>query len=351
MTDVYVVVPDGIDDPARPSGGNVYDRQVCRGLSALGWTVRERPVPGAWPDPDSDARAAVAGALAAVPDETVVVIDGLIASSVPEVLAPEAGRLRLVVLVHMPLGAGPADDGVRSRERAALHAAAAVVATSEWTRQWLIQAYALPAPDVHVVLPGVSARDLVTGTPSGRELLCVAAVTPGKGHDVLLDALAALTDLPWQCACVGSQEVAPAFAEELVRRVRREGLSERVQFTGPLVGDDLDRAFAAADVLVLPSRAETYAMVITEALARGLPVIASDVGGVSEALGIAIGQGQPGLLVAPGDPQALAAVLRRWLVDTELREQLREAAQRRRATLTDWSVSAERLAWVLKETA
>ena len=60
MTDVYVFVLGGIDDPARPSGGNVYDRQVCLGLTGLGWSVHERPMSGAWPDPGSDARAAVA---------------------------------------------------------------------------------------------------------------------------------------------------------------------------------------------------------------------------------------------------------------------------------------------------
>ena len=51
MTEVHVIVPEGIDDPARPSGGNTYDRRVCRGLAALGWTVHEHAVPGAWPRP------------------------------------------------------------------------------------------------------------------------------------------------------------------------------------------------------------------------------------------------------------------------------------------------------------
>jgi glycosyltransferase involved in cell wall biosynthesis len=311
--------------------------------------VNEWLMSGAWPTPDGPARAALAAALADLPDEALVVIDGLIGSAVPEVLVPEAGRLRLVLLVHMPLGIASNDQGVLERERRTLQAAKAIVATSEWTRQWLIQTYALPA--VQVVTPGVSAAGVAAGSPNGAELLCVAAVTPGKGHDVLLEALATLTDLPWQCACVGSREVAPGFAEDLVRRADRDRIGDRVRFTGPLVGADLDRAFAAADVLVLPSRAETYAMVVTEALARGIPVIASDVGGVPEALGDGVGHGRPGLLVAPGEPQGLATALRWWLVDGDLREQLRSAALRRRASLTDWSVTAEQISWVLKESA
>ena len=110
VTAVHVVVPDGIDDPARPSGGNVYDRHVCRGLSALGWSVHEHAVPGGWPRPDAASFAALAGVVERIPDDAVVLLDGLIASTAPEVLVPQARRLRLVVLVHMPLGHRPADD-------------------------------------------------------------------------------------------------------------------------------------------------------------------------------------------------------------------------------------------------
>ena len=68
MTEVHVVVPEGIDDPARPSGGNAYDRQICRGLTALGWSVHEHAVPGAWPQPDGAAHAALARAVGGIPD-------------------------------------------------------------------------------------------------------------------------------------------------------------------------------------------------------------------------------------------------------------------------------------------
>ena len=110
-------------------------------------------------------------------------------------------------------------------------------------------------------------------------------MTSDKGHDVLLDALATIADLPWHCVCVGSLDRDPAFVEELRRRALAGGLADRVRFPGPRTGADLDRSYAAADLLVLASRAETYGMVVTEALARGLPVVAADVGGLTEALG------------------------------------------------------------------
>ncbi len=330
VREVHVIVPEGIDDPARPSGGNTYDRQVCRGLAVLGWAVHQHPIGSA---------AALARVLARIPDGAVVLLDGLIASPAPEALVPHAPRLRQVVLMHMPLGDW--------REREVLAAAAAVVATSAWTRRRLGELYALPADRVHVAEPGVDAAGLAPGTAAGDALLCVAAVTPAKGHDVLVDALATATDLSWRCACVGSLDRDPAFADGVRRATRTKGLGDRVRFPGPRTGPELDRTYAAADLLVLASHAETYGMVVTEALARGLPVLAADVGGVNEALGKAQDGTRPGLLVAPGDPAALGAALRNWLGDAELRGRLRRAARERRASLRGWPATTSVLSGVL----
>jgi glycosyltransferase involved in cell wall biosynthesis len=315
VTEVHLVVPEGIDDPARPSGGNVYDRKVADGLAALGWTVHEHAV--------SDVTETVRG----LPDGAVVLLDGLIASDAPEALVPHAQRLRQVVLMHMPLG--------HQREREVLEAAAAIITTSEWTRRRLEALYALPA---YVAEPGVDAADLAPGSAAGGALLCVAPVTREKGHDVLLDALATVAE-PWHCTCVGSLARDPEFAA-----AQR---NDRVRFLGPRTGADLDSAYAAADVLVLPSRAETYGMVITEALARGVPVIASDVGGVTEALGHGRNGTRPGLLVPPGDAPALGAALRAWLGDAGLRGRLRRAARERRESLRGWSATSSVISGVL----
>lgn len=354
MNAVHVVVPDGIDDPARPSGGNTYDRRICGGLAATGWSVHEHPAPGSWPWPGAPARATLADVIGRIPDGAVVLIDGLIASTVPEVLVPEAARLRLVILVHQPmvdgwLGDQPADS--RTQECSVLSAAAAVVTTSTWTRRWLLDRYALRPAQVHVAEPGVDAADLAPGTAAGGELLCVAAVTPGKGHDVLLAALAMVRDLTWRCVCVGTLTRDPGFVDRLVRQAREGGIGQRVRFTGPRSGAALDASYAAADALVLATRAETYGMVVTEALARGLPVVATTVGGLPRALGRGTHGSRPGLLVPPGDPQAFAAALRCWLGDTDLRQRFRSAAQERRATLAGWSATSVRISRVLAEVA
>jgi glycosyltransferase involved in cell wall biosynthesis len=335
--EVHVVVPEGIDDPRCPSGGNTYDRRVCAALSAAGWTVTTRTVTcdltgvmGATPS------GAVAEALVGVPDGAPVLVDALVAD---ESLVPAGRRLRTVVVVHMPTGS----DG----EARVLRSAAGVIATSAWTRRWLLASYGLGTDRVHVARPGVDRAGAAPGTSEGGRLLCVGRVTREKGHDVLVEALASVVDQCWHCVCVGPLTRDPEFVAGLRRQLRDLGISDRVALTGPLVPSALERLYARADLAVLASRAETYGMVVTEALARGIPVLAADVGGVPEALGTAPDGRRPGLLTPAGDPGALAAALQRWCGDPSLRQSLRDAARARRESLAGWSATADRVAAVL----
>jgi glycosyltransferase involved in cell wall biosynthesis len=332
VNELHVVLPNDIDDPATPSGGNTYDRHVCHGLAAAGWTVREHAVFGAWPRPGLAERAELARVLSALPDGAIVLLDGLVASAAPDALVPEARRLRLVALVHMPL-----DDDA---EGEALAATTAVVTTSAWTRRRLLDRYGLPADRVHVAAPGVDPAPVAPGSAAGSALLCVAAVTPHKGHDQLARALASIADPPFRCVCVGALGRDPAFVERLRGQIAAYRLADRMCLVGPRTGADLGAAYAAADLLVLASRGETYGMVVTEALARGIPVLATAVDGLPEALGQAPDGSLPGMLVEPDDPAALAGALRRWLREPELRRQLRRSARARRGTLTGWAVTS-----------
>ncbi|WP_239085862.1 glycosyltransferase family 4 protein [Catellatospora methionotrophica] len=344
MNAVHVVLPGGVDDPAAPSGGNVYDRRVCDGLAASGWTVHEHPVPGAWPYPTATDLDRLAGVLATLPDGAVVLLDGLVAVAAPDVLAACTPRLRPVVLAHMLFG--DADPDLRPGEARVLRGAAAVVTTSHWCRRRAIEAYALPPAHVHAAPPGVDPAPPAPATAAGTRLLCVAALAPHKGHDLLLDALDTLTGLPWSCVLVGSPERDPAYAA----RLRAHPVADRITFAGVRTGGGLDAAYDAADLLVLPSHGESYGMVVTEALARGIPVLATDVQGLPEALGAAPDGTVPGLLVPP-DSAALADALRRWLTDPGLRERLRQAAQARRGGLTGWAHTADQVGAALSPLA
>ncbi len=346
---VHVVMPAGVRDPVRPSGGNVYDVRVCEGLAARGWSVREHEIAGAWPRPDDAARARLGQVMVSVPEGDAVLVDGLVGSAVPDALVAQADRLQLGVLVHMPLGHAFASGPVREREEQALAAVHDVIATSEWTRGWLLAAYRLDPERVRVAVPGADPAPVSAGSTGGRRLLAVGTVSRGKGHDTLVAALDRQGDLDWGLDCVGALEVDPDTARRVVSWADAAG--GRVRVHGPLVGPWLEAAYASVDLLVHPSRAETYGMVLTEALARGLPVIASDVGGTREALGMADRLGAPGLLVPPGDINALAAALRLWLADEDVRGRLRAAALARRDDLPSWDATVDVVHGALRSVA
>jgi glycosyltransferase involved in cell wall biosynthesis len=344
MTDatVYFVVPDSIDDAERVSGGNVYDQRIREGLRARGLTVRMVLVP------EGRARD-LTNAMSLIPRDSLVLIDGLIAIAASGVLDAHSTRLRIVVLSHMVASAMPGirdQAGTAEREREALHAARQVIAVSEWTRSELI-ARALSQPDrITVARPGTDAAPAATGSTSGGRLLCVGTVAAHKGQDVLVHALAGMTDLPgWTCSIVGSVNVEPDFVAQTSAAISSAGLTERIALLGALTGRRLTDAYNAADLVVAPSRAESYGMVVAEALARGIPVVATRVGGIPEA----IAGSKAGILIPSNDPQALRAVLRQWWEDAGRRAELKAEALRSRTATRGWGETAEIITAVLSD--
>ncbi|WP_341816014.1 glycosyltransferase family 4 protein [Labedaea rhizosphaerae] len=317
-------MPADVDDRAYASGGNTYDRRIAQAAG----------LPLVRVDGSED----LARALAELPDGASAVLDGLVACPAPEVVVPQATRLRLVVLLHLQLadetGLAPevAADLDR-REHEALHAVDAVVATSAWARRRAIEHHGLAPDKVRVVEPGVDPAPLAPAGP-GNRLLCVGSLTPRKGQDLLAAALTELAELDWSCTCVGSLHRDPGF----VARLR---VPAGMTIAGALSDAELNARYDTADLLVLPSRGETYGMVITEALARGIPVLATAVDALPDTVGAS------GLLVAPDDVAALRDALRAWLTDPELRARLRAAARSRRDRLSGWDEPSRLLRAVL----
>ncbi|WP_413798452.1 glycosyltransferase family 4 protein [Streptomyces iranensis] len=351
---VHFVMPGGVADPAAPSGGNVYDRRICRDLPGSGWRVEEHAIAGDWPQPGPAARAELARLLTALADGTLVLLDGLVACALPYIVVPQAQRLRLSVLVHLPLSdetglaPGRAED-LRALEGRTLRAVRTVVATSAWAAGRLVDLHGLVPDRVHVAAPGADIAPLASSGGDGSRLLCVASVTPRKGQLRLVEALARIDDLPWSCDLVGSLEQDPEYAARLRELVEKLGVADRVHLLGPRTGAELDAGYASADAMVLASYAETYGMAVTEALARGIPVLATAVGGVPEAVGQAPDGRVPGILVDPDDPDALTAALRRWLGDPGARRRLTAAARERRTALAGWENTTRNLAGALEQ--
>lgn len=333
--------------PAQLTGGYLYDARIAAGLSALGWQVQTRGLEGRFPRPDARAREAFAECLAAQPDGACVVLDGLVFGGLPELAEPHAGRLDLIALVHHPLAE---ETGIsreqqvhfRASERAALALTRRVIVTSRFTARQLAD-YAVPAERIRVVEPGVDPSPLATADHTPPNLLCVASITPRKGHTVLVEALARLRDLPWSCTLVGSTARDAAHAQTVMTAITAAGLDERITLAGEMSPEHLRAHWLAADLFVLPSFFEGYGMVVTEAIAYGLPVLTTTGGALAETLPVGAG-----VQVPPGDADALGAALARLLRDPAERGGLREGARAARDRLCDWTAASRAFADALE---
>jgi len=334
-------------DPQQRSGGYGYDRRMVDELAALGQRVRLEGLPGQFPDTDELARRSLDSALRARPDDGVVLLDGLVLGGAADVVASHGERLRLVAIIHHPLADETGlDPAVAARldqgERRALRSVCVVVATSDHTARRL---RAMGVAGAQVVRPGT---DPAAPTPHQRQtrpwqLLCVASVIPRKDYYTLINALAELGERDWYCRCIGSLAADPEYAREVQAHLQDRGLGDRVAFVGELDDAGMAAAYHQADVFVLPTRYEGYGMAFTEALARGIPVIAGDGGAVRQTV-----PSHAARLIQPGDAVGLARALARFMDEPGEREQLREGALAARESLPDWTDQAKQLLGVVE---
>jgi len=341
---VQILIPG---DPNTRTGGYLYDRRIMGGLTALGWRVELHRLSAHFPHPDPTALREADAVLAALSEQALVVIDGLALGAMPEVAAAHRDRLRLVALIHHPLALETGlDEAARQRlfasEREALRQVRGVIVTSPSTARALA-AYDISPERCAVVLPGADPAPLAEGSRDGTlTLLCVAALTPRKGHDLLFRALARLAGQAWRLRCAGSAALDPATAAALRELVVELGVADRIEFLGELDEEALAQQYRRADLFVLPSYYEGYGMALAEALAHGLPVVSTTAGAIPDTV-----PAPAGLLVPPGDQEALTEALTRLMTEPGLRESLASGARAARRTLPDWSDSCARFAAAL----
>lgn len=318
-----LVVPADVDTP---TGGNTYDLALADALHRTGDEVEV-----------VRCRQSVLYDALRLPWQGHTLVDGLLACRDPRAVTG-AG---VGVLVHMPLaletGLRPERAAELDRwERQALRAASVVVTTSRWSADHLVRHHGLDA--VAVAPPGADRAPLSDGSEPPL-LVQVAALLPHKDQLGVVTALGGLTDLPWRARLAGPVDRDPGYASAVREAVLAAGLQDRVEITGTV---RREVAWRGADLALLPSLVETFGMVVTEALARGIPAVVSE-GGPAEALGVTSTGDLPGVVVPAGDPGALRRALRRWLSDGDHRQRLRSNALARRDTLEGWEVTAERV--------
>jgi len=220
--------------------------------------------------------------------------------------------VRTIAVEQLPI---PSEDPLQRRlKRMASRRLAAHVAVGEQAARTVESYVGLPTGSVSTIYNGVpEARPTEPKrVSSGPTVGSLARLVPQKGLDLLIPALTACPNVT--AVVVGDGEE----REPLERAAREAGIAGRFVITGWTTEP---RAYLAGfDVFVLPSRYEGFPLSIVEAMLAGLPVVAADVGSVSEA----VIDGETGLLVAPDDPGALADAIRSLLSDPEQRRRMGE---------------------------
>jgi glycosyltransferase involved in cell wall biosynthesis len=344
-------------DLETPTGGYIYDREVLARLEALGWACRVHRLDDSFPQPTPAALRGARAAFGSIPDRGIAIIDGLALPGLDRVLGEQAPRLSLVALVHHPVALETGLDAARAErfaadERRALALVKRVIVTSQWTARALAR-FDVGIDKIRVAEPGVDAR--TTAGPAAAEvsaeprehgaavnLLCVATLTPRKGHAVLFDALAELRERKWHLTCAGSLTRDPETTAALQLKLDHLSLKTRVSLLGDLDAAALERYYARADIFVLPSYLEGYGMALAEAAARGIPVVSTTAGAIPETV-----PAESSVLVPPGDSRALAKALARLLDEPATRAALAANARAARTKLPTWRGTTEKFAAAL----
>ncbi len=349
MTKAVFAIPG---DKDRRTGGFIYEATVLRVLNELGCATRHLVLPDSFPDPTDADMAMTLDILRAVPANQPIILDGLVFGAIdPAGLATISAPI--IAMIHHPLGL---ETGLspkraaflRANEAAALRHVAAVIVPSSHIAEILAGDFGVDPTLITIAPPGF-ARPMRVPAPADPPLiLSVGLLAERKGHDVLIDALALITDIPWQAEIVGKAHDL-VYASALKIQVVDLGLSKRVTFGGEISATSLDRRFNAAHIFALATRYEGYGMVLSEAMQYGLPVVSCRVGAVPDTVA------EAGILVPPDDPTAFAAALRKVLTNPQEHARLATIAGDYAASLPEWDATAQRfvevITWLGQESA
>jgi glycosyltransferase involved in cell wall biosynthesis len=322
-------------DLNRKTGGYGYDRRVIAEASAHGVTLEPVRLADSFPFPTERERVGTIELIAALPHGIPLLIDGLAFGAFDQAMLASLNG-PVVALVHHPLAyenGTPADKAaaLKISERAALRRADAIIVTSAPTRSLLMSEFDVPEAKIRVAVPGTDAAKFAHG--SGLDapvILGVGSLTPRKAWSVLIAALDLCRDADWTMHIAGTGPEHTALAEQ----IETTGLGNRIHLVGEVDEAALAKHYNRADLFIMPSLYEGFGMALTEALAHGLPSIASD--GVVALQHLPEGAAQT---VKAGDVEALANAIKAML-DPTVRAHAAEGARAAAASLPRWDETA-----------
>ena len=346
---VHFLVPGPIDTL---TGGFIYDRKMVEVLRIDGMLGTLIELDGPYPLGDEELRRRAETALEALPSGGLLIIDGLAYTALDPVLDRTRSHSKIIVLVHHLLGD---ETGLRKEvseklltaETRALRKASGIITTSSTTKNRLltldnsVRHLKSIYPGVEQIAPHPVPRKQDNGAPCS--LLSVGILVPRKGHDLLINALAGLEDLPWRLTIVGEARDKD-YARLLQQQISDAGLADRITLSGMSSDAELQEHYRSADLFVLASRHEGFGIALAEAVSYGLPILSTTAGAIPEAV-----PEEARLLVPPDDVPALQTALRQLLEDGASLATVRAGAEQAAQSVRNWTDAQSEFIDLVKE--
>lgn len=271
-----------------------------------------------------------------------------------------AWRLPLVATIHATEHGrnggifSPLQHKIHGQEKYLVEQSDQVICCSNYMANEIVQLFGISAEKVRVIQNGVVPDNIIAPPLKGLQrqhyakddefiVFFVGRLVKEKGVEVLLEALPyVLESIPNTKAIISGKG---PMLEELARQAKNRGIADKVMFTGFISDIQRNRLFASADVAVFPSFYEPFGIVALEAMAAGIPVIVSDVGGMGEV----VEHGKDGLKIPAGNAKELAEAVKTLLSDKALRKTLRNEGHLKANTIYSWDTAASMTADIYRQ--
>lgn len=343
-------------DLASLTGGYSYDRHILDGLQSLGWQIKSISLGEGYPFPSKAQLDYAASLLLDLEEGVPLLIDGLALGVLPDLVSLLAARHPIVGLVHHPLALESGLDfnqvvSLQESEKKSLTYVKKVVANSNKTARDLTGFYKVPSKNVLVVLPGTIqqlkasiSKSIAKKSPEVIHLLSVGAVIPRKAFHTLVEALYPLKSLSWTLSIAGDVARDVGAYAKLQEAIRRCSLVDRINVLGTVSDLELQQLYTSSDLFVSASLYEGYGMVFAEAMANGLPIVATTGGAITDTV-----PNKAGLLVEPGNVASLSNAIKLLIEDHDVRTKLSQGAILAAKQQPTWEESVKKFDFLLSK--
>ena len=328
---------------------SIYNKRVIEGLRKKKHHVEVHNLNDDFPFPSEGSLENCNLIIRSIPKHDSIIIDSQVLGTIPSFLKEIHTTNPIIGLIHLPLSVDPnlttyQRTMVTDHEKESFGYVKKFIASSEYTAEILLN-FGLDDQKIDTVIPGLDKFPLKKEySEKPFHLLSISNLCRNKDHSILLRALSALKDKDWILDCYGNLDMDREYLSDFQAMIRHNHLQHKILIHGTINGEALSEAYLKADLFVHPSDFEVYGMALTEALAHGIPVVASTGGGICRTVPARMGQ-----FFKPGDIYGLQSILEELFENQVIYKKLYTQASTYHEQAQSWEKSVQLFEEALKE--